>query len=365
MLQSDLCILNGLSPEVRFNMGECKNDPGGYFIIDGKEKAIISQEGRADNMLYVRDKVNEIYSHAVEIRSVSEDTSKPIRTLSIRMVAPQPSMDNGHIVVNVPNVRKPVPLFILMRALGVISDKEIIQTCLLDMDLYEDYVELFRPSVHDANYIFTQRAALKYIALLTKYKTISYVMMILSSFLLPHIGELNFKHKALYIGYMVKRLLGVYTNSERKTDRDSYSYKRIEIAGTLIYGLFREYYNKEFEKIRLEIDSEYHYEANFTKYQGIEFKELITTNRNKIFGHKIVEDGFRKAFKGNWGADAHTKRLGLVQDLNRLSFFGFLCQLRKTNLPMSADAAKIVSPRLLHATQWDYYVQFILQMEEM
>ena len=44
-------------------------------------------------MLYVRDKVNDIYSHAVEIRSVSEDTSKPIRTLSIRMVAPQPSMD--------------------------------------------------------------------------------------------------------------------------------------------------------------------------------------------------------------------------------------------------------------------------------
>ena len=109
---------------------------------------------------------------------------------------------------------------------------------------------------------------------------------------------------------------------------------------------------KEFEKIRLEIDSEYHYEANFTKYQGIEFKELISTNRNKIFGHKIVEDGFRKGFKGNWGADAHTKRLGLVQDLNRLSFFGFLCQLRKTNLPMSADAAKIVNPRLLHATQW-------------
>ena len=352
MLQSDLCLLNGLSKEVRFNMGECKNDPGGYFIIDGKEKAIISQEGRADNMLYVRDKVNDIYSHAVEIRSVSEDTSKPIRTLSIRMVAPQPSMDNGNIVVNVPNVRKPVPLFILMRALGVISDKEIIETCLLDMDSYEDYIELFRPSVHDANYIFSQRSALKYIALLTKYKTISYVMMILSSFLLPHIGELNFKHKALYIGYMVKRLLGVYTNSERKTDRDSYSYKRIEIAGTLIYGLFREYYKKEYEKIRLEIDSEYHYEANYTKYQGIEFKELISTNRNKIFGHKIVEDGFKKGFKGNWGADAHTKRLGLVQDLNRLSFFGFLCQLRKTNLPMSADAAKIVNPRLLHATQW-------------
>ena len=50
MLQSNMCILNGLAPEARFNLGECRNDPGGYFIIDGKEKVIVSQEGRADNM---------------------------------------------------------------------------------------------------------------------------------------------------------------------------------------------------------------------------------------------------------------------------------------------------------------------------
>ena len=44
MLRSDMCILEGLPTEARFNMGECKNDRGGYFIIDGKEKTIISQE---------------------------------------------------------------------------------------------------------------------------------------------------------------------------------------------------------------------------------------------------------------------------------------------------------------------------------
>ena len=52
MLQSNLCVLNGLSKEVRFNMGECRNDWGGYFIIDGKEKVIVSVSGQETLMSY-------------------------------------------------------------------------------------------------------------------------------------------------------------------------------------------------------------------------------------------------------------------------------------------------------------------------
>jgi DNA-directed RNA polymerase II subunit RPB2 len=127
MLQSNLCILNGLDKKTRFELGECKNDNGGYFIIDGKEKCIISQEKFADNMIYIKDDVNDLYSHSAEIRSVSEDASKPVRTLAIKIVRPSSLLSNNQIVVNVPNVRKPVPLFILMRALGIESDKEIIE----------------------------------------------------------------------------------------------------------------------------------------------------------------------------------------------------------------------------------------------
>jgi DNA-directed RNA polymerase II subunit RPB2 len=157
MLQSDLCILKSLNKDVRFNMGECKNDYGGYFIIDGKEKVVIPQEKFADNMLYIRkNKADDNYSHSAEIRSVSEDASKPIRTTAVKIVAPSPSLSNNQIVVAVPNVRKPVPLFILMRALGVISDKEIIKTSLLDLEKNQDYIDLFIPSVHDANKIFNQ-----------------------------------------------------------------------------------------------------------------------------------------------------------------------------------------------------------------
>ena len=354
MLQSNLCILNKLTPQTRFNLGECKNDNGGYFIIDGKEKVILSQEGRADNILYIKDDFNELYYCSAEIRSVSEDASKPVRTLAVRMVREQPSSYNGNIVVAVPNVRKPVPLFILMRALGIISDKSIIEHCLLDLDKYESFMELFKPSIYDAGHIFTQSSALEYIKTLTKGYTVSHVLDILMNYFLPHIGEMNFKAKALYIGYMVKRLLLVHKKIDKETDRDSYRYKRIEHPGMLIYGLFREYFKKQRDDLYLKMDKKYYYNNNFVNYQDMDFLNLIKQNQQEFFSNRIVEEGFRKAFKGNWGADSHTKRMGVVQDLNRLSFFGFLCQMRKTNLPIAADGAKIVAPRRLNATQYGY-----------
>ena len=332
----------------RFNMGECKNDRGGYFIIDGKEKVIISQEKFADNTLYIRDKVNELYSHSAEIRTVSEDASKPVRTMAVKIVAPSPRYTNNQIVVSIPNVRKPVPLFIVMRALGVISDKDIIKHCLLDLDQNESFVELFVPSVHDAGKIFNQESALKYIGSFTKGKTVSHAMEILMNYFLPNIGELNFKSKAYYLGYIVNRLLKVYTGEEKATDRDNFEFKRVELPGDLIYELFNEYYTLHQRHIFQKIDKEYYFhEGTYQK----NFVSLIENNYKEYFKERITEQGFKKAFKGNWGAQAHTKRMGVVQDLNRLSYNSALSHLRKINLPLDASA-KVVGPRLLHSSQW-------------
>ena len=63
-------------------------------------------------------------------------------------------------------------------------------------------MEYFRPCVHDAGRIFTQTQALKFIAELMKHKTVSHALEVLSSYFIPHIGELNFKSKAFYFGYI-------------------------------------------------------------------------------------------------------------------------------------------------------------------
>lgn len=350
MVHSNLCILKGMPPEARFNAGECKNDYGGYFIINGKEKVILSQEKFGDNMLYVKKyKEDELYSHSCEVHSVSEDSSKPIRYTSVRIIAPDHKYSNNQIVVDIPNVKKPIPLFILMRALGIISDKSIIETCLLDLNKHSDMINYFIPSIHDANTIFNQQLAIEFISKFTKTQTISGIQNILMNFFLPHVGEDNYINKAYYIGFMVYKLLRVFSNKEHPTDRDNFKFKRIETAGSLIYDLFREYYLEQKQSIKLAIDRLWYYDL--ATYQHNLDKLILNNKNDKIFKERIVEHGFKLGFKGNWGSTEHTKRLGLVQDLNRLSWFTFMSHLRKINLPLD-PTAKIVGPHLLHNSQW-------------
>ena len=351
MLKSKLCILNGLADDVCFNLGECKNDKGGYFIIDGLEKAIVPQETFADNMLYVK-KYNEgeRFSYSAEIRSVSEDTSKQVRKTSVKMVNSSSKYSHGEIVVDVPNVRQPVPLFILMRALGIISDKSIIEACLLDLENNESYIDLFIPSVHDANKFFDQHSALRYISTFTKNRSVASVLDILMNYFLPHVGDNNFLDKAYFVGYMVKKLLLVSNGEEQPTDRDNYKFKRVEQSGKLIYDLFREYYLVQLHSIFLAIDREYYFHIG--EYKD-DFSKLIEANYRDFFKTRDVEKGLKKAFKGDWGSQSYTKKLGVVQDLNRLSFNSYISQLRKTNLPLDASA-KVVGPRHLNGSQWGF-----------
>jgi DNA-directed RNA polymerase II subunit RPB2 len=351
MVQSDFCILQGMPREMRHRMGECRNDIGGYFIIDGKEKTVICQEKFGDNMLYIRKASGEnaSYLYSAEIRSVSENVSKPVRTLKVQIVAPTSKYTNHNIVVVIPNVRVPIPLFILFRALGVITDKEIIGMCTLQNPCYTNplLVDYFNASIYDAGEINNQHDALKTLSLYIKGQTITKSLHILADYFLPHVGETNFLEKAYHLGYMVRRLLFVASGIEEPTDRDNYKYKRVELIGPMMKDLFREYYANQQHHIRLTFERIY--DPSQAEYNDI--STLIYRNYKDVFRDRMVETGFRKAFKGDWGSEQHTKRIGVTQDMNRLSHNGMISHLRKTNLPMDASM-KIVGPRLLHNTQW-------------
>ena len=378
MVQSEFCVLHGMTQENMCSMGECRNDKGGYFIIDGKEKAIVSQEKFADNVLYVKKLIdneesdttedindndndndnnndNEVilpeFLYSAQIVSVPENSSMFARTFSIKMVGPTKLLSNMNIVVNIPNVKLPVPLFIVFRALGILSDKDIITMCLLDIDKYESLIDLFIPSVHDSGGFYTQEDCLNFIGLLTKGMTISHAHEILIDYLLPHIGKHDYLQKAYYLGHMVFKLLSVKVGIEMPTDRDNFKYKRVELVGPLLNNLFTEYYKIQKKNVQLSFEQILYY--NKGQYES-NLAGLIRLNYAEIFkSNKDLETGVKKAFKGNWGAQSHTKRIGVVQDLDRLSFNSMMSHLRKIVLPMD-PTTKIVEPRKLHCSQWGF-----------
>ena len=73
MLHSDMCSLNGLKDETLSQVGECRYDPGGYIIIDGREKIIMSKEKSFENIIFLSKTSNGDlkYSHIAELKSVS------------------------------------------------------------------------------------------------------------------------------------------------------------------------------------------------------------------------------------------------------------------------------------------------------
>ncbi|ESN95719.1 hypothetical protein HELRODRAFT_102505 [Helobdella robusta] len=352
MLRSKYCLLSGLTDRNLTELNECPLDPGGYFIINGTEKVIIAQERMANNTVYVYSQDDSKYAYKTELRSCLEQSSRPTSTMWVNMMDPAGSGAKNvgiqpRIVALLPYIKQEIPIIIVFRALGFLSDRDILEHIIYDFDDLE-MMEMVKSSIEEASCVQNQQVALNFIGGrgsrpgVTREKRIKYAKEIIQKEMLPHVGISDSckTRKAYFLGYMVHRLLLAALGRRAVDDRDHYGNKRLDLAGSLLAYLFRGLFRNLSKEIKL-------YAQKFIN-RGRDFNpELAIKTRT-------ITDGLKYSLAtGNWGDQkkAHQARAGVSQVLNRLTYVSTLSHLRRVNSPISRDG-KRARPRQIHNTQW-------------
>ncbi|GBG89761.1 hypothetical protein CBR_g49614 [Chara braunii] len=304
MLRSAYCSLYEQTDKELTQLGECPYDQGGYFVINGSEKVLIAQEKMSSNHVYVFQKRQpNKYTFVAEVRSMAENQNRPGSSMFVRMLGRSPAREGPSgptIKVTVPYIRQEVPIIVVFRALGFVADKDILEHICYDFN-DTAMMELLRPSLEDAFVIQNQQVALDFIGKrgstvgVTKEKRIKYAREILQKETLPHVGVGEFceTKKAYYFGYIIHRLLQCALGRRNEDDRDHYGNKRLDLAGPLLGGLFRQLFRKLTKDVRMY----------------------------------------------------------LQKVLNRLTFASTLSHLRRLNSPIGREG-KLAKPRQLHNSHW-------------
>jgi len=365
MLKSSVCVLTQnphFSPQ---QTGECHMDCGGYFIIKGSEKTVLGQERAAENRIYCFDGKNTTkWTWLAEMKSVPD--FKCISPKQIEMMISSKNNGFGYgIYINIPRIKQPIELFVLFRALGVISDKEICNHILLNIDdkNQQDILKCLQASIIDANKYMTQEQAMEHITTYAAFTPLNmdketgikkkreFARDVLDTDLFPHCQTI--KQKIYLIGYMAKKLIQTSLGVFKEDDRDSYLNKRIELSGTLLNNLFRNYFNKLVKEMQKQIVRE----INNGSWRTMEDYENIinTTNIYKIMKSTTIENGINRALStGDFSIkQSNSSKVGVAQVLNRLTYVSSLSHLRRINTPLE-KSGELIAPRKLHNTTWGF-----------
>ena len=374
MLGSSLCIMKDY-PMSFEELGECSNDPFGYFIIHGSERTILSQEKVSDNriMVFTAKKSMTKYTYSVEFKSLHESFTMPPKKLEIRLS----NKFNGFgypLHACLPRFREEIPIMVMFRAIGLESDKEI---CELIWGNSKDQYDTLQASFYECSDIkvYTKDDAIEYLSHHLQYSTTmedkkEYVRILLESELLPHVKfageeisrETLYARKSLIISNMIRKL--ILTNQGKITldDRDAYPNKRIVTTGALLTHLFRQL----FQKVCKDIRGKFVHEINNDSWKkGTTPRPLEVLNINnlyKILKVSTIEGKLKQALAtGNFTVQgvgpasnvSSATKIGVSQVLNRLSYLATLSHLRRIQTPVE-KSGKLLAPRKLHGTSFGF-----------
>jgi len=354
MVKSNLDPLSKLPSEQLVKLGEDPKDPGGYFIINGSERVLIAQEDLASNNILV-DKVETAtgVTYIAKVISVAKGRRSQLIIERRR---------DGIFYANLRGYR--IPAVILMAALGLASEFEIMYAVSLDESIHTYLL----PSVMHAQTIFpkqeippdispaervkieeeirkkTIEEALQYIGARvavgkTSEERIKRACRLLDEYLLPHLGtdsnpETRLK-KAFFIGQMINKIIELMLDRRKPDDKDHYRNKRLKLAGDLLAQLLRYVMTTYFIKeVKTSI------ERTYSRFRKIDLKTIFKPG---MLTDKILH----VMATGNWPGG----RTGVSQLLDRTNFMSTLSHLRRVVSPLARTQPHLAA-RELHPTQW-------------
>ncbi len=326
MLKSKACNLNEVDDVTK--VGEDPLDPGGYFIINGSERALVTLEDLAPNKILLEKE--ERYGEEVEVAKCFSQRAGYRALVVVERT-------RGNILeVTFPQLPKPIQFVVLMKALGVETDQEIIEMVSTNPEIMKFMLE----NVEVAE-VETQEEAIEYIGRRvapgqSKEYRIQRANQVLDQYFLPHLGiepEAR-RAKAFFLARMAEMVFELHLGLRREDDKDHYANKRLKLAGDLMEEIFR------VALLRLIKDVKYQLER--AKARGRPLR-MTTAVRADVLTDRIMHP----MATGNWVGG----RTGVSQLIDRHNYMSILSHLRRVVSPLSRSQPHFEA-RDLHPTQW-------------
>jgi len=337
MIGSSKCNLSDKTLDERIQAGECRYDYGGYFVIRGKERVLVSQERMNYNEIYCFEpKTGNRCDSICEIRSISSETRHSVY-IQMKHV-------NHKILMTIPYIQNDIPLGYVFMAYGYTQEqiKEVFDQ-IFESSSSSTHSQYYKYVMLDMIRIRSQENAIDYIAenatsIVMKENRKKFVEQILSNEIFPHLGISSANHlKVLFLSKMYRKLILTVFESRSYDCRDHLSNKRLEMSGTLVGDLFRTLFKRYIKTIS----------------SNVEKRQDIVMIMNKI---SMISLGIQHCFAtGNWGVPKSSFiRLGVSQILSRLTNASYMSHLLRVLIPIGKEA-KNTKVRQIHCSSIGYY----------
>jgi len=325
MIRSKYCHLNGLKKDELIKCGEDPEDSGGYFILNGNERVLITVEDLASNKFFVKKQDSGPSRYIGKLFSEKENYRIP-HTME--------QMKEGMIYLTFARFHR-VPVIPIIKALGLMKDQEIMEMIASETNPDDILVNLY-----DSINIKTQADAIevlaKRIGITQKDFLDERVYEQLDRYLLPHIGgdQKDRITKAYNLCKLIKKYLYVSSGKVPVSDQDHYSNKKLKMSGDLLEDLFR------INLRALVQDVLYNFQRLVKRGKFTSVKIII---RDQLLSSRIQS----AMATGTWPGG----RTGISQNIARSNAIDTMSHLQRV-VSLLTSTQENFDARALHSTHW-------------